>query len=97
MPVLFSTIFFDVYPYEPSPGRNRGVFTPPWDYEYIGGNLLVFGSISLSHLSQSAAPARARISVTAPLLRKGSHQSLLTGSTASIAVDGQHSVTTHSS
>ena len=45
-------------------------------------------------LSQSAAPARARISLTAPLLRKGSHQSLSTGSTASIAGHGQHSITT---
>ena len=42
-------------------------------------------------VSQSAAPARARISSTAPLRRQGT--SFDKGSTASIAVDGQRSVT----
>ena len=73
-------------PYEPSPGPPRGVHT-------TSGRAATnkFGTISHSHLSQSAAPARARISLTAPLLRKGSHHliraarhpSLVTGSTAS--------------
>ena len=57
--------------------------------------LAIFGTISLSHLPQSAAPARAQISFGATAAQ--GQPSLATGSTASISVHGQHSITTHSS
>ena len=76
-------------PYEPSPGPPRGVHT-------TSGRAATnkFGTISHSHLSLAKRRACTRTNQFAGATAAQGQPSFDKGSTAAIAIEGQHSITT---